>query len=329
VNQNTLDPKPTPKPSQGFPVYDIAFLGHYTKDTIVSPGGTRVVDGGAFNYGAHVAARMGFDAAAVTCLAKEDFHVVDELTALGVDVFARATPQSTCLRLEYPTSNVDQRTIYVESTAGPFTPADVEPLQAADGRHPKAILVGASMRGEVSLAVIEALSRKDACGRLLSAGQEAPALAIDVQGFVRVAREGKLAYEAWPEKRQVLAHIDVLKSDAVEAEMLTGEADLRTAARMLSDLGPGEIVLTHRDGVLVYANDQFHEAAFVPRELVGRSGRGDTCIAAYVARRLTASPAEATVWAAAVTSLKMEAEGPFRREISDVEDLVRKEYKEM
>ncbi len=27
-------------------IYDIAFLGHYTKDTIVSAEGTRVVDGG-------------------------------------------------------------------------------------------------------------------------------------------------------------------------------------------------------------------------------------------------------------------------------------------
>lgn len=341
VNKDALDPKPTPKPSQGFPIYDVAFLGHYTKDTIVSPAGTRVVDGGAFNYGAHVAARMGLNVAAITCLAREDFHVVDELTALGVDVFARETPQSTCLRLEYPTSNVDQRVITVESTAGPFTPADVEPLQAAGGwqtsggRHPRAILVGASMRGEVSLAVIEALSRKGTFGRFSSIGRLSSALAIDVQGFVRVARrgwktsEGKLVYEPWPEKRQVLAHVDVLKADAVEAEMLTGKTDLRTAARILSDLGPGEIVLTHRDGVLVYANGQFHEAAFVPRELVGRSGRGDTCIAAYVARRLVASPAEATVWAAVVTSLKMEAEGPFRREISDVEDLVGKEYKEM
>ena len=40
-------------------VYDIAFLGHYTKDTIVSAEGLRVVDGGAFNYGSHAAARMG------------------------------------------------------------------------------------------------------------------------------------------------------------------------------------------------------------------------------------------------------------------------------
>ena len=32
--------------------YDIVIIGNYTKDTIVSPSGTRVVDGGGFNYGA-------------------------------------------------------------------------------------------------------------------------------------------------------------------------------------------------------------------------------------------------------------------------------------
>ena len=46
--------------------FDIAFVGHYTQDTIVSASGTRVVDGGAFNYGAHVAARMGLRVAAVS-----------------------------------------------------------------------------------------------------------------------------------------------------------------------------------------------------------------------------------------------------------------------
>lgn len=32
-------------------LYYIAFLGHYTKDTIVTASGTKIVDGGAFNYG--------------------------------------------------------------------------------------------------------------------------------------------------------------------------------------------------------------------------------------------------------------------------------------
>ena len=289
-------------------VYDIAFLGHYTKDTIVSASGTQVVDGGGFNYGAHAAVPMGLRVAAVTRLAREDFHVVDELRQLGVDVFARATSHSTCLRLEYPTANVDERVIAVTSTAGSFTPAEVEHLQS------RAFVVNASMRGEVGLEVIEALARRDTL------------LAVDVQGFVRVACNGRLVYKAWPEKQAVLAHVDVLKTDAVEAEMLTGQADRKVAARMLADLGPAEVVLTHRDGVLVYAGGQFYEAGFFPEKLVGRSGRGDTCVAAYVARRLAASPAEATVWAAALTSLKMEAEGPFRRGVSQVEDMMRRKY---
>jgi sugar/nucleoside kinase (ribokinase family) len=288
--------------------YDIAFLGHYTKDTIVSASGTRVVDGGACNYGANVAVRMGLKTAVVTRLAQEDFRVVDALRELGIDVFARATPQSTCLRLEYPTSNVDERVIYVTSTAGAFTPAEVQALEA------QAILIGASMRGEVGIDVIQELAKKDTL------------LAADVQSFIRVERDGILVPEHWPEKEQVMAHLDVLKTDAVEAELLTGEPDIQAAALMMADMGPSEIVLTHRHGLLVLVDGQFHEAGFFPEELIGRSGRGDTSVAAYIAKRLTASPAEATVWAAAVVSLKLEAEGPFRREISEVDDLIRTRY---
>jgi sugar/nucleoside kinase (ribokinase family) len=288
--------------------YDIALIGHYTKDTIVSASGTRVVDGGAFNYGAHVAARMGLKVAAVTRLAEEDRHVTDELSRLGVDVFARFAHDSTCLRLEYPTSDPDERVIYVTSSAGAFTASEVESLKA------RGILLGASMRGEIDLTVIKALKNKETL------------LAADVQGFVRVARDGKLAYEAWPEKREILAYVDVLKTDAVEAEMLTGKSDIVAAARILSDMGPREIVLTHRDGVLVLADGKRYEAGFFPNKLVGRSGRGDTCVAAYLSRRLTDPPDRAVIWAAAVTSLKMEAEGPFRREIGLVEDLIRSRY---
>nr|MBC7243879.1 hypothetical protein [Chloroflexota bacterium] len=288
--------------------YDVAFIGHYTKDTIVSAAGTRVVDGGACNYGANVAARMGLYAAVVTRLARENFHVVEALKRLGVDVFVRFTSFSTCLRLEYPSNNVDQRTIYVTSSAGPFTPEEVKFLQA------RAILIGASMRGEVGLDVIQELRQKDTL------------LVADVQSFIRIVQDGVLVPAPWSEKEQVLACLDVLKADAVEAELLTGESDLRTAARMIAELGPREIVLTHRDGVLVYADGQFYQAGFFPHKLVGRSGRGDTCIASYVCKRLAASPPEATIWAAAVTSLKMEAEGPFRRDIEAVNALIQTRY---
>jgi sugar/nucleoside kinase (ribokinase family) len=288
---------------------DLLFVGHYTQDTIVSPAGTRLVDGGAFNYGAHVAAAMGLRVAAVTHLARRDWHVVEELEALGVEVHARATPRSTCLRLEYPSSNPDERSIHVTSTADPFSPAEVLSLEA------RAFVVGSSLRGEVPRAVVEALAAKDGL------------LAVDAQGFVRAARNGRLAYEAWPEQQDVLDCVDVLKVDAVEAELLTGEKDIRVAVQELAAWGPTEILLTHRDGLLVHAGSGVHHAGFFPQSLAGRSGRGDTCLAAYVARRLTHSPAEATVWAAAVTSLKMESEGPFRRNVAEVERLIAERYR--
>ena len=289
--------------------YDVVIIGNYTKDTIVSAAGTRLVDGGGFNYGAHVTAMMGLKTAAFTRLAREDSHVVAVLKQLGIDVFVTFTTNSTHMRLEYPTSNVDERILTVTSTAGSFTPAEVENISA------KLFLINASTRGEVDLDVIQVLRKKEAL------------IAADVQGFIRViARDGNLIYEAWPESRQILSHIDILKTDAVEAEMLVGEKDIKIAARKIAELGPKEIVVTHRDGLLVLAEEQFFEAAFFPEKLIGRSGRGDTCIAAYAAKRLTASPEEAITWSAAVTSLKMEAEGPIRRELIEVENLIQRKY---
>ncbi len=39
--------------------YDLVCIGNYTKDTIISPAGVKYVDGGAMNYAAHAAHRLG------------------------------------------------------------------------------------------------------------------------------------------------------------------------------------------------------------------------------------------------------------------------------
>lgn len=283
--------------------FDIAFVGHYTKDTIVYPHLTRTVDGGAFNYGANVAVRMGLNVAVVTRLARQDWHVVEDLERLGVTAFARTTPASTLLRLTYPTANLDDRTIELTSSAGPFTVEEVKDLQA------KAFAVGASLRGEVPTEVVEVLAAKGGI------------LALDVQGFLRIVLDGILVSDGWPGKEEILRRVTVLKTDAVEAMLITGESDRYAAARRLAAYGPREVLLTHGGGVLVYHDGVFDEAPFAPEEVRGRSGRGDTCTSAYVSRRLTVPPAEAVRWAAAVTSLKLEAEGPFRREIAEVQAL--------
>lgn len=284
-------------------VFDLAFVGHYTQDTIVYPNATRLVDGGAYYYGASVAARMGLRVAVVTRLARQDWRAVEKMERLGVTVFARATPASTCLNLIYPTSNLDRRTIEFKSSAGPFTVEEVAGIRA------RVWHVAATARGEIPAEVVEALV------------EQSELVSLDVQGYVRVVQDGQLVHDRWPGKEEVLRYVTVLKTDAVEAEALTGESDRAAAARELAAYGPREVLVTNNDGVLVYHDGAVHEAPFVPDEVRGRSGRGDTCTGSYLSRRLTAPPADAVVWAAAVTSLKLEAEGPFDRDLATVQSL--------
>jgi sugar/nucleoside kinase (ribokinase family) len=289
--------------------YDVVLMGAYTKDTIISPAGSRIVDGGGFNYGTNVTARMGLKVASITRLAQADSHLIEELKKTGADVYAAITEHSTCLTLEYKTNNVDERTLYVTTTAGSFTVDQVKGIIA------KSFVIGPSIRGEVPIEVIDEIKQKNNF------------ISIDVQGYIRVIREdGVLIYAPWPEKEAVISRADVLKTDAVEAEFLTGAADIHEAAKILYSYGTKEIVLTHKDGLLVYDGKNYFEAGFYPEKLIGRSGRGDTVISSYMAKRITAPPAEATIWAAAAVSIKMEAEGPFRRDIKDVEALIRRKY---
>ncbi|HOG47549.1 MAG TPA: PfkB family carbohydrate kinase, partial [Anaerolineae bacterium] len=127
-----------------------------------------------------------------------------------------------------------------------------------------------------------------------------------------------LALRDWPEKALGLPLVSVLKVDQAEAEVLTGELDARTAAMLLAGWGAREVLLTHATGVTVCAEGRVWWAPFVPRGLNGRTGRGDTCLAAYLARRLTAGPAEACRFAAAVTSLKLEVPGPLQASAEEI-----------
>jgi sugar/nucleoside kinase (ribokinase family) len=289
-------------------VYDVVYIGNYTKDTIISPAGTRYVDGGGSRYAAYAAAKLGLKIGVVMRLAREDMHVVAKFNLAGIDCFPTYAPSSTLMCLEYPTTDPDIRNLSVAGLAGNITGAQVEPIQM------KSAAINSSVRGEVGLDVIRQLKDRQVT------------LAADMQGFVRVVEGKELKYAPWPEMKETLAYIDILKSDQVEAEYLTGEKDIFKAANIYASMGPQEIVLTHKDGVLIYADGKFHELGFFPSRLDGRSGRGDTCIGTYVAMRLSKDPLQAGIWAAALTSLKMENLGPFDRPLAEVEALIQEKY---
>jgi len=189
-----------------------------------------------------------------------------------------------------------------------YTPADL-PDRAARVVH-----IAGLMRGDVDESVIEAAAERSD-------------VALDVQGFLRCGRsDGSMEFEDWPRKRALLPLIRYLKTDAAEAEILTGTADRRAAAAMLYQWGSREIMITHNTEALIYDGENYYAEPLRPRNLSGRSGRGDTCFASYITERLTRGIPEALRTAAALVSLKMEAPGPFAGTRGDVEEYIREFY---
>ena len=289
--------------------YDITLIGNYTKDTIVTTTETEYVDGGGFNYGAHAAIALGAKTAAITRLKNNDQHVVDNLTNIGVDVYPSFTDESTHIELIYSGDDFDDRTLIMPKSAGSFTSEQFLNIES------KIFLVNASTRDEFKLDTLLDLKKKGAL------------IGIDLQGFIRTRDSNNvLNNSTWEEKKEALAITHYLKADGVEAEFLTGESDLVAAAKILKFYGPKEIIITHKDGVLVYDGNQVYQEPFMLDKIIGRSGRGDTCGASYVYMRLTLGPGQSIKWAAAATSLKMESDTPLKKSKQEIEDRV-KEYK--
>jgi sugar/nucleoside kinase (ribokinase family) len=272
---------------------DVAVIGHFARDKIIVAGQETVASGGSVYYGALALRRLGLRVAVVTRLAQADWPRLDELREAGIRVYAQAADQTSGIENTYLTADMDRRLTRPLGFAGPFRLADLPRLNA------RIWMVGPLMAGEVDLPFLRALSARGP-------------VALDAQGFVRVRDGDNLVFREWPEKTEGLYCVQYLKVDSAEAEVLTGQTDLLEAARMLAGWGPREIVLTHARGVLVYADDSPYEASFTPRSLAGRTGRGDTCFAAYLAKRLNTPPEEACRFAAQVTSIKMETPGAFR-----------------
>ena len=88
----------------------------------------------------------------------------------------------------------------------------------------------------------------------------------------------------------------------------------RTAVR----LGAKEVVITHNTEVLAYAGEKVYTCPIKARNLSGRTGRGDTTFAGYIAERQRGSVEEALNFCTALVSLKMETPGPFKGTREDV-----------
>ena len=283
--------------------YDITFLGHMCYDEITPyQGQTKVAPGSAVLCGALAAVRTGKRVAVIAKMAPADEAILQPMRDAGIDTYLIPAAETTWSVVIHPVADVDVRRLILKKTAGIIRSEEVPPITT------QCLHLAGISNTEFDMPLIAALAARPG---LLSA---------DMQSFVRqvdpVTKE--IAFGDVANKRDIVSQLSKVKLDVVEAKVLTGADDLEQAAIQFERWGCPETLITRADGVLARVAGKTYFEKFSNRNLTGRTGRGDTTFAAYLARRLDHGVAESLKFAAALVSLKMEKPGPFSGTLADV-----------
>jgi len=289
--------------------YDTMIIGQVCLDTNTDfDGRTEHRFGGAVLYSGHAAAAIGKRVAVVPKCNPADIDLSKAFEGCPVTLFPKTSSRSTLMENVYFTADRERRRSRCLAVIDPYTVSDIP-----DVRTNVYHLAGLCY-GDIGTDIIVALA-------------ERADVAMDIQCMLRhVEPDLTLKLHDWPEKTKYLRYIRYLKTDAAEAEILTGTDDREKAARMMFDWGAREIVITHNTEVIAYDGKKIYRAPLKPRNLSGRTGRGDTTFSAYITERQTTGIQEALTFSAAMVSLKMETPGPFRGSRADVLDYMRQFY---
>jgi len=291
--------------------YDTLVIGHISKDIEIDCDDRFIeVIGGAVVYSSAAAFAGGNRVGVVTKMAPGDRErLIKGFAIPKEDIYLLPSIKTTAMQNKFHTADKERRTSAALSIADPFKIEDI-PEVSSTIYHLAGLLYG-----EFNEEMIRTLSKRGM-------------LAVDVQGFVRHANPagGKMSFRDWREKMELLPYIHYLKTDAAEAEILTGTSDCAEAAKLLYQWGAREILITCNSGVLVYDGREIHTCPIKARNLSGRPGRGDTTFAAYITERLRAGIPQALLWASAMVSNKMESPGPYKGTRTDVENYINAFY---
>ncbi len=290
-------------------MYDFFVIGYISLDENIYSGNVEKNVGGAVLYSSSVYSTLGNRVAILTKLSSSDYSSIEKLDVPQKDIFLINSKKTTSIRNVYLDESCEKRISTALAVADPFLIEEIpQDLKA------RVIHFASLIYGEYQSDLLEFFAGK---GKI----------AVDVQGFLRnVGEEGNLIYKSWRDKEKYLPYIDFLKTDAAEAEFLTGYKDTRDAAKILHQLGAREIVITHHSEVIAYDGFSFHHYPLKPKNLSGRTGRGDTCFSAYLSERLNKDIEYSLLFAAALTSIKLAKPGPFQGTRGEVENFIRENY---
>ncbi|WP_283674075.1 PfkB family carbohydrate kinase [Butyricicoccus sp. Marseille-Q5471] len=289
--------------------YDLMLIGPATRDVNIDYTGQEVHEiGGAVYFCAYAAKAGGANVYASVKINAEDRDILDAFEFDADHIALLPSPHTTLMRNTYFTADRERRRAECLAQSAPITPDQIPDVDC--GLYHLAGL----LYGDFPNELIEALSKK---GKV----------SADIQGFLRHNESGTMNFHDWAYKKDYLHYFDFLKTDAAEAEILTGTDDRRAAAKMLYDWGAKEILISHNSEMLVFDGETYYTCPVKARNLSGRTGRGDTTFGAYLAKRMTgADIGEALEFATAAVSLKMETPGPLRGGEADVQAYINEFY---
>lgn len=288
--------------------YDTFIIGHVSIDEIITHNGEREKGiGGAVIYSSHSAMAGGNRVGILTKTSREDSFLLGLLYLKNEDVHILPSTNTTMISNQYLSEDRERRICTALSIADPFKIEDI-PDVSSEVFHLAGLITG-----DYEDDLIKYLSMK---GKV----------AVDVQGFIRTPQNGEMVFKDWKDKRKYLPYIHYLKTDAAEAEILTGLSKTRDAAKMLYEWGAKEIMITHNSEVITYDGEKIYSCPLKPRNLSGRTGRGDTCFSAYITERIHKDPGEAILYSAALVSLKIGIPGPFKGSRNDVVQYIKEYY---
>ncbi len=289
--------------------YDTFIMGHISIDENIFRGETLKEIGGAVVHSSCTSYAIGHKTGVLTKLSSPDRKYLEVFAIPKEDIIALDSKKTTSIRNIYHSADRERRTCIALSVADPFKICDIP-----DNVDSQIYYFAGLISGEFESEMIKFLHNK---GKV----------ALDVQGFLRTIEKNKeMVFKDWKEKKEYLPYIDYLKTDAAEAEVMTGIKDRKKAAKMLFGWGAKEIMVTYNKEVLIYNGKKYYTCPLKPRNLSGRTGRGDTCFSAYITERLNKGIEEDLLFATALVSLKMETSGPFKRTREEVEDYIKKYY---
>jgi len=290
-------------------MYDICCIGHITSDKVVTPKTELHMAGGTAFYFSNAVCNLDVNYLLVTALADKDMNYVDDLRKKGIEVKVQPSAHTVYFENIYG-ENQDNRTQNVLAKADPFTMDQLGPVSA------KIFHLGPLLADDISTELIKTLAGK---GRV----------SLDAQGYLRKVENRKVYPVDWPDKKNALQYVDILKADEAEMEVLTGHKEVSKGARLLADWGVKEVVITNGSmGSVIFSGGAFYKIpAYPPEIVVDATGCGDTYMAGYLYQRVKGKGIqESGEFAATIASLKMESPGPFTGTEEDIQIALTKPF---